>query len=148
MGEIADMILNGTLCEGCGDVFDDVVGGAEAPGRPRRCPTCSPISLQRALKTSISPRAVKAERHNREHHEAARSRKPFQCSKCHRLFETEQGRSQHIRDVHNRPDATTSLLTVLEQTVAALRSGAGPEERMNAIRDGNAAIALAKGITS
>lgn len=36
MGEIAEMMLDGTLCEGCGTVFDD----HETPGYPRRCASC------------------------------------------------------------------------------------------------------------
>jgi hypothetical protein len=32
MGEIADMMLDGTLCEGCGEYIDD-----EVPGYPRYC---------------------------------------------------------------------------------------------------------------
>ncbi|MCG1009254.1 hypothetical protein J4760_04200 [Salinicoccus sp. ID82-1] len=40
MGEIADMMLDGTLCEGCGVVFDDIVAGEEEPGYPRTCEDC------------------------------------------------------------------------------------------------------------
>lgn len=36
MGEIADMMLDGTLCEGCGVLLDD--GGDS--GYPRRCSAC------------------------------------------------------------------------------------------------------------
>lgn len=32
MGEIAEMMLDGTLCEGCGEYIDD-----DAPGYPRYC---------------------------------------------------------------------------------------------------------------
>lgn len=40
MGEIADMHLDGTLCQYCGAVFEDITGGAEAPGYPRACEEC------------------------------------------------------------------------------------------------------------
>lgn len=40
MGEIAEMHLDGTLCECCGQVFDDIINGAEPPGHPRRCSGC------------------------------------------------------------------------------------------------------------
>ena len=33
MGDIADMILSGALCEACGAA----IGDGEAPGYPRRC---------------------------------------------------------------------------------------------------------------
>jgi hypothetical protein len=36
MGEIAEMTLNGLLCEGCGSYMDD----HEEPGYPRRCDDC------------------------------------------------------------------------------------------------------------
>lgn len=35
MGEIADMMIDGTLCEGCGVHLDD-----EPAGYPRRCADC------------------------------------------------------------------------------------------------------------
>jgi len=38
MGEIAEMMLDGTLCECCGVVL--VSEGEEAPGYPRRCKAC------------------------------------------------------------------------------------------------------------
>jgi Zn finger protein HypA/HybF involved in hydrogenase expression len=34
MGEVADMMLDGTLCEGCGIFMGDDVG------YPRKCPDC------------------------------------------------------------------------------------------------------------
>lgn len=36
MGEIADMMLDGTLCEGCGELIDD----GDGDGFPRRCAGC------------------------------------------------------------------------------------------------------------
>lgn len=35
MGEQADLIINGDVCEGCGQEFED-----EGPGYPRRCKAC------------------------------------------------------------------------------------------------------------
>jgi predicted Zn-ribbon and HTH transcriptional regulator len=35
MGEQADLIINGDVCEGCGENFDD-----EGDGYPRRCSSC------------------------------------------------------------------------------------------------------------
>lgn len=45
MGEAAEMILDGTVCEGCGEAFDP---DDESPGYPRRCVGCEPITIQRA----------------------------------------------------------------------------------------------------
>lgn len=42
MGEITEMMLDGTLCEGCGGVFPDIMADAEPPGHPRRCERCEP----------------------------------------------------------------------------------------------------------
>ncbi len=40
MGEIADMMLDGTMCQGCGVWMDDILNGADAPGYPRFCGGC------------------------------------------------------------------------------------------------------------
>jgi hypothetical protein len=42
MGEAAEDILDGTVCECCGEFFDDVIEGGEAPGFQRRCERCEP----------------------------------------------------------------------------------------------------------
>jgi Zn finger protein HypA/HybF involved in hydrogenase expression len=49
MGDVADMMIDGTLCEGCGVVLD-----GEAPGHPRYCRHCD---NQRG--PSIAPGKVK-----------------------------------------------------------------------------------------
>lgn len=36
MGEIAEMIVDGEICQICGEVFDD-----EPPGHPRSCEECA-----------------------------------------------------------------------------------------------------------
>jgi hypothetical protein len=43
MGQHADDILDGLVCEGCGEWMDDVLacdGVFEAQGHPRRCDGC------------------------------------------------------------------------------------------------------------
>lgn len=45
MGDIADMMLDGTLCECCGVLMEDLIDDAsdeleDAPGHPRRCADC------------------------------------------------------------------------------------------------------------
>lgn len=51
MGDIAEMILDGTLCRICGQAFDDVLDGAEPPGFPRACEDCAddPIAIAEGL---------------------------------------------------------------------------------------------------
>jgi hypothetical protein len=96
MGEIAEMMLEGILCEGCGEFM-----GGRVPGYPRRCRSCGPaISLATALKRPLTPGARRNARHNRERHEAAKTRKQFECDKCHRLFRTSEGVLQHAKDKH------------------------------------------------
>lgn len=45
MGEIAEMMINGYLCEGCGVFLD-----GEEPGFPRRCEDCKEASETNLLK--------------------------------------------------------------------------------------------------
>ncbi len=40
MGDVADMMIEGILCESCGVLMDDITEGSDAPGYPRRCPSC------------------------------------------------------------------------------------------------------------
>ena len=40
MGEHAEDALEGCVCEQCGEWFDDMLQGGDAPGYPRRCSRC------------------------------------------------------------------------------------------------------------
>lgn len=40
MGEIADMMLDGTMCQGCGEWLND---GEDGPGYPGYCAGCKPL---------------------------------------------------------------------------------------------------------
>jgi len=47
MGEIAEMMLDGTLCAACGTAMDDICDGFEAPGFPRYCCRgCEPVNYR------------------------------------------------------------------------------------------------------
>lgn len=101
MGEIAEMMLEGILCDGCGAFIDE-----HPPGHTRSCANCGPISLSKALKRPlISSNARKAERHNRERHAVAKTRKQFACGACQRLFRTPEGLAQHTADKHGEQHA-------------------------------------------
>lgn len=54
MGDIAEMMLSGIMCERCGEWMDDF----QEPGYPRYCHGCSPILTDRrkAKGHSASPR--------------------------------------------------------------------------------------------
>lgn len=96
MGEIADMMLDGTLCAGCGDYIGD--GGSFAI----YCPGCEPggASSRPAAKQPMTPAAQRNAKHNRER--KARSRaadKPFKCS-CGKLCRTADGLKSHQHAKH------------------------------------------------
>jgi hypothetical protein len=50
MGEIADMMLDGTLCEQCGEFIDE--GG----GFPRLCASCSSEADKSEKKNDVFPK--------------------------------------------------------------------------------------------
>lgn len=52
MGEAADDVLDGLVCECCGEWMQDFLDSPhdkpfEAPGYPRRCEACSPTKVRR-----------------------------------------------------------------------------------------------------
>lgn len=100
MGEIAEMMLEGILCEGCGTFIDE-----HGPGHPRYCSkACHPINLQVALKRPTwekTPAAKRAAKHNHERRERAKEAgKKFGCDKCSKLCRTPEGLAQHKIDKH------------------------------------------------
>lgn len=58
MGEIADMLLDGTMCEGCGEWFGD----GQAPGYPRYHKRCrpKPAPIPPKVKCGVCGKKVKA----------------------------------------------------------------------------------------
>ena len=91
MGEVAEMMLEGILCEGCGEYLGD---GA---GFPQRCAGCgggAPLDTH-----STSVRYRRAARHNRERREIAKDRKPFEC-RCGKLFADSNALRQHAETKH------------------------------------------------
>lgn len=54
MGEYAEMMLDGTLCERCGCFID-----AEAPEHPRTCDDCFEDELIEAVEQGIQPDGIK-----------------------------------------------------------------------------------------
>lgn len=76
MGDIADMMLDGTLCEGCG-VYLDLAGSSF----PRRCPGCLDDE------TLTIPSFVRP------------SQNKVSCPKCKRRVK-KVGLSHHMRDKH------------------------------------------------
>ena len=71
MGEIAEMMLAGCICEGCGEYL------VEGDGYPTRCAAC-----QGDLKPEKAPKSIKVE-----------------CPVCKKKVKS-AGLNDHIRDVH------------------------------------------------
>lgn len=84
MGEIAEMMLDGTLCEGCGVYLD-----GDADGYPRCCPDCA-RERRRAAKQST-------ETHKR-------STPKVSCPTCKRRVKA-TGLKDHLRDAHGTKEA-------------------------------------------
>jgi hypothetical protein len=61
MGDIADMMLEGILCEGCGELFDDMDEGHEPPGHPRRCDSCE-VKIVNRRQRDVSRRRFSSRR--------------------------------------------------------------------------------------
>lgn len=75
MGEIADMMLDGTLCESCGVYME----GSE-PGHPRQCSYCNPQPRNIFFPAPSNPAKVA-------------------CPACGRHVKA-AGLTQHQRDAH------------------------------------------------
>lgn len=82
MGEIAEMMLDGTLCEGCGEYMDD----DGASGFPRYC---SPECARGRGMDYIAPEA----------------RNKFACPSCQKRFRSERAMRQHFGDKHGAATA-------------------------------------------
>lgn len=106
MGEIAEMMLDGTLCEGCGVFLD-----GDAEGFPRRCDDCagdepcdigSPLSGR--MKCAHCSRTVAAaglKDHMDAKHPGVQHDLKTRCPVCDRAVKT-VGLPQHMRAVHGR----------------------------------------------
>jgi hypothetical protein len=98
MGEIAEMMLDGTLCAGCGTFMDTDGDGIPAYCSKQCALNCGEVFGDSKPKKS-SARADKAARINRERQEAA-GPKPFHCVRCARRFRYGTALAQHERDKH------------------------------------------------
>lgn len=84
MGEIADMMLEGVLCEGCGGYLD-----AEPDGIPGYC--SEQCARDRGADWWLEANGP-ASKTKRE--------KTIPCEKCGKLFNSEYARGQHHRAKH------------------------------------------------
>jgi len=86
MGDVADMMLDGTLCEGCG-----VFLNANAPGYPCYCGDCAgDRNKERKAATAV------------EHAAHLKRAKKCACPTCGKRVK-EVGLADHMRDSHGVP---------------------------------------------
>lgn len=107
MGEIAEMMLDGTLCEGCGVFLD-----GDADGFPRRCDDCGPAPedveagapMRGRVKCAHCTRTVATaglKDHMDAKHPGVQHDIKTRCPVCQRAVKT-VGLPQHMRAVHGR----------------------------------------------
>lgn len=82
MGEYAEMMLDGTCCQSCGEFLND---GHEGDGYPQFCASCQP---EYDGPTTKSGRRI---------HRPSK----VNCPQCKKLVK-KVGLDQHIRDVHEK----------------------------------------------
>jgi hypothetical protein len=83
MGEVAEMMLDGTLCEGCGEFLGAPVG------YPRKCRDCGRAD---GAGSFYSPAAKKP-----KYPKVA-------CKVCGKMVKKGNGEKDHMRVVHNQGD--------------------------------------------
>lgn len=109
MGEIADLMLDGTLCEGCGVFLD-----GQQPGFTRLCRDCkkaegrvppaAPLSLKLACPTCGKKLATPGGLH--AHMRAMHSAGLVACPACGKEVKR-TGLRDHTRALHAQPSSTT-----------------------------------------
>ena len=81
MGEIAEMMLEGHMCQWCGEMIDD------AMGFPTICASCQ-------AEEGVDQHGNKPEQ------TAGQKRRRFHCGTCNKGFRTIDACNQHSRDKH------------------------------------------------
>jgi len=93
MGEIAEMMLDGTLCEGCGVFLSD-----EPEGFPSYC--SAQCAHDRGATAAGAAAQSKAERQQKHIEHQARQKKA-NCPVCNRRVK-QIGMADHMRDAHQQ----------------------------------------------
>lgn len=99
MGEIADMMLEGMLCEGCGEYIDDNDGGI-----PRYCSeSCAKGRGAMAYQPS-KPNRSRARKAAQNAFEQKLTEYRFSCASagCRKRFRSSRAAAQHFDAVHSR----------------------------------------------
>lgn len=83
MGEIAEMMLDGFMCEQCGEIIGDIESG-EGQGFPCLCAACQ------------------ADAGDDEVYSLPNKAKPVQCTDCQRRFKNDAAWRDHYRVKHDK----------------------------------------------
>ena len=87
MDEIAEMMLDGTICAGCGELLGGPEDWDDPMGFPQYCGACQPDDFD---EVDYPPR---------------RKTKPYRCGTCGKRFREAAHRAQHDRDTGHGPKA-------------------------------------------
>ena len=90
MGEIAEMMLEGILCECCGAALERNLKG-EPPGHPDYC--SEQCARDRGADWWLEAHTTKGKQINKRG-----AKKPFPCSSCKKRFGSEYSLKQHQKD--------------------------------------------------
>lgn len=85
MGEYADMILDGTMCQGCGEWLND---GDDGDGFPGWCYSCQP--------DDEPVKKASRQKYARKKHETGK----LPCPACERRFNSAEALRMHHSDKH------------------------------------------------
>lgn len=91
MGEIAEMMLDGTMCQSCGEMLISL--GDKPQGFPGYCVRCAPDDGYDDFIQSIGPEPRRDEPFHVRYH----------CKECARVFKSEQAARDHHRSKHGGP---------------------------------------------
>lgn len=94
MGEIADAILEGVFCQGCGDYL------GEGGGYPTFCRGCQPKRPPRRRRAIHRNDAQGIAAAVRKDAERSRQEAEATCPTCGKRLRNARGRAQHQRDAH------------------------------------------------
>lgn len=100
MGEVAEMMLEGFLCEGCGEVMGDMETG-EGQGFPGLCAACQ-ADVGDDVVYSLPPPNSNPVRVRQQNEALLKIPAPsaHRCTQCNRRFATEAGLRDHKRMKH------------------------------------------------
>lgn len=90
MGEIADIMLDGTMCSQCGEFLD---GGRDGPGFPGLCASCADGDRSAPRRETPFARVLP---------DGKSKPKRILCPECGKKYRGAEGLAMHARDKHRK----------------------------------------------